>query len=33
MMHKDYMLKHKKVTVGILTAEGRFWRYLAEVDK
>ncbi|MBR3869767.1 MAG: TnpV protein [Clostridia bacterium] len=33
MMHKDYMLKHKKVTVAIMTAEGRFWQYLAEVDK
>lgn len=33
MMHKDYMLKHKKVTVAIMTAEGRFWQYLAEIDK
>ena len=33
MMHKDYMLKNKKVTVTILTAEGRFWQYLAAVDK
>jgi hypothetical protein len=33
MMHKDYMLKHKKVTVTIMTAEGRFWQYLAEIDK
>ena len=33
MLHKDYMLKHKKVAVGILTAEGRFWQYLAEVNK
>ena len=33
MMHKDYMLKHKKVTVTIMTAEGKFWQYLAEVDK
>ena len=33
MLHKDYMLKHKKVIVGILTAEGRFWQYLAEIDK
>ena len=24
MLHKDYMLKHKKVTVAIMTAEGRF---------
>lgn len=33
MMHKDYMLKHKKVTVTIMTAEGRFWQYLAEIEK
>ena len=33
MLHKDYMLKHKKVTVTIMTAEGRFWQYLAEIDK
>lgn len=33
MMHKDYMLKHKKVTVAIMTADGRFWQYLAEIDK
>lgn len=33
MLHKDYMLKHKKVTVTIMTAEGRFWQYLVEVDK
>lgn len=33
MMHKDYMLKHKKATVAIMTAEGRFWQYLADIDK
>lgn len=33
MLHKDYMLKNKKATVAIMTAEGRFWQYLAEVDK
>ena len=33
MLHKDYMLKHKKTAVAIMTAEGRFWQYLAEVDK
>lgn len=33
MLHKEYMLKHKKVTVAIMTAEGRFWQYLAEIDK
>lgn len=33
LLHKDYMLKHKKATVTIMTAEGRFWQYLAKVDK
>ena len=33
MMHKEYMLKHKKVTVAIMTAEGKFWQYLAEIEK
>ena len=33
MMHKDYLLKNKPVTVGVMTAEGRFWQYLAEIDK
>ncbi len=33
MLHKDYMLKHKKITVAIMTAEGRFWQCLADIDK
>lgn len=33
MLHKDYMLQNKKVAVTIMTAEGRFWRYLADIDK
>lgn len=33
MLHKDYMLKHKMVTVTIMTAEGRFWQHLADIDK
>lgn len=33
MLHKDFMLKHKPIQVTIMTAEGRFWQYLAEVDK
>ena len=33
MLHKDYMLKHKKVTAIIMTAEGRFWQHLSEIDK
>lgn len=32
-LHKDYILKNKKVTVAIMTVEGRFWRYLAGIDK
>ena len=33
ILHKDYMLKNKKVTVTIMTAEGKFWQYLADIDK
>lgn len=33
MLHKDYMLKNKKVAVTIMTAEGGFWQYLANIDK
>lgn len=33
MLHKDFMLKHKPFEVTIMTAEGRFWQYLAEIDK
>ena len=33
MFHKDYMLKNKKVTVTIMTTEGRFWQYLADINK
>ncbi len=33
MMHKDFMLKHKKATVAIMTVEGKFWQYLADIDK
>ncbi|MBQ8767054.1 MAG: TnpV protein [Clostridia bacterium] len=32
-LHKDYILKNKKVTVAIMTAESYFWRYLADIDK
>ena len=32
MMHKDYLLKNKPVTVTIMTSEGRFWQYLADID-
>ena len=33
MMHKDYMLKHKKVAFTILLSKGELWQYLAEIDK
>lgn len=32
MLHKDYLLKHKKVLFATLLAEGKLWQYLAEVD-
>ncbi len=32
MMHKDYLLKHKKVVFTTLIAEGRLWKHLADID-
>lgn len=32
MIHKDYLLKHKKVFFTTLLAEGNLWRYLANID-
>ena len=32
MLHKDYLLKHKKVLLTTLLAEGKLWQYLADVD-
>ena len=32
MMHKDYLLKHKKVLFTALLAEGKLWQYLAGID-
>lgn len=32
MLHKDYLLKHKKVVFATLFAEGKLWRYLADID-
>lgn len=32
MLHKDYLLKHKKVLFATLLAEGKLWRYLADID-
>ena len=31
-LHKDYLLKHKKVVFTILLAEGKLWQYLSDVD-
>ena len=32
MLHKDYLLKHKKVLFTALLAEGKLWQYLADID-
>ena len=32
MLHKDYLLKNKKVVFANLIAEGKLWQYLAEID-
>ena len=32
MMHKDYLLKHKKVLFTTLLAEGKLWQHLADID-
>ena len=32
MLHKDYLLKHKKVTFTTLLTEGKLWQYLADID-
>lgn len=32
MLHKDYLLKHKKVLFTTLLAEGKLWQYLADID-
>lgn len=31
MLHKDYLLKHKKVVFAALLAEGKLWQYLADI--
>lgn len=31
-LHKDYLLKHKKVVFTTLLAEGKLWQYLADVN-
>lgn len=32
MLHKDYLLKYKKVVFVTLIAEGKLWQYLADID-
>ena len=32
MLHKEYLLKHKKVVFTTLLAEGKLWQYLADID-
>lgn len=32
MLHKNYLLKHKKVLFTTLLAEGKLWQYLSEID-
>lgn len=32
MLHKDYLLNHKKVVFTTLLAEGKLWQYLADID-
>ncbi len=32
MLHKDYLLEHKKVVFATLLAEGKLWQYLADID-
>lgn len=32
MLHKDYILQHKKVLFVTLLAEGTLWQYLANID-
>lgn len=31
-LHKDYLLKHKKVVFMTLFAEGKLWQYLSDID-
>ena len=32
MLHKDYLMEHKKVVFASLFAESKLWQYLADVD-
>lgn len=33
MLHKDYMIQHKKAPFTIMLSNGTLWTYLAEIDK
>ncbi len=32
MIHKDYLLEHKKVIFATLLAESKLWQYLTDID-
>lgn len=32
MLHKEYLLKYKKVVFATLLAEGKLWQYLSDID-
>lgn len=32
LMHKDYLLNHKKILFATLFSQGKLWQYLAEID-
>ncbi len=32
MIHKDYLLEHKKFVFATLLSEGKLWQYLADID-
>jgi len=32
MMHKDYLMKHKKTLFITLFSKGKLWQYLADID-
>ena len=32
MLHKDYLLKYKKVVFTTLLTQGKVWQYLADID-
>lgn len=32
MMHKDYLLNHKKTLFTTLFSQGKLWQYLADID-